>query len=168
MKKFTAYLSIFFLFSLFLVGCGDNSVNNGSSDPNLLYFADEIVCDYHDSTTIQDTIIYPVYMKTLFIHVSDRSFSKVKISGTVDTYYVHNQMGGQNPILIMGVIYDTINQYVGDSLTYYHGLSGNFFNITPVTYPENTPYYIIFSIEVFDPARGDFISVRNLKIYKSE
>jgi hypothetical protein len=169
MKKFQVYLSILFFFSLLLDGCEDNSVNNGSSDPNLLYSTDEIVCDYNDSTTIQfDTTIYPVYMKTLFIQVTDRSFSNVKISGTVDTFYAHNEMAGQNPVLIMGVLYDTLEWHVGDSITYYHRYSGDFLNVTPVTYPENMEYMICFAMQVSDPARGDFIKVKNLKIYKSE
>jgi hypothetical protein len=168
LKNPTLIIFISIFASLILISCSDNSVNNGYSDHELLYSADEIVCDYNDSTTIQfDTAIYPVYMKTLFVHVSDRSFSKVKITGTVDTFYTHDEMAGQNPVMIMGVIYDSVNQYVGDSLTFYFRHKGDFLNITPVTYPENEPYLIVFAMQVSDPARGDFIRVKNLRIYKS-
>lgn len=161
-----SYLIISVIISFF-TGCGeDNVINN--HDTSLLYSSDEIVCDFNDSTTIRfDTTVYPVYMKTLLVHITDRSFPKIKISGTVDSFYVHDSLGGQNPIVIMGVVYDTVNQYVGDTLTYYHGYKGQFLNITPVTYPEGAPYFILFSLEVAEPARGDFIRIKDLRIYKS-
>jgi hypothetical protein len=164
-------LSSFFIISILtfnFIGCKDNSVSP-RTNADILYSADEIVCDYNDSTvTHYSDTVYIDYQKTLLVHVWDRSFSKVKISGTVDTFYTHNEMSGQNPILIMGVIYDTIDPYVGDSITEYHRPTGDFLNITPVTYPENEPFLILFTMQVADPARGDFIRVKNLRISKMD
>jgi len=169
MTRFFTLLSFFCLSALIFTSCKDDTISPAISDPKLLYSSNEITCDYHDSIVVYNNgTPYIFYLKTIMLNITDRAFTKVKISGNAESYFCHDSIHEYGVSLEMGVLKDTAERHDGDTLTYYYRHLGNFTCVTTVTYSDNDPYYIIFAMKISNPARGDYMKVKNLAFHKLE
>jgi len=156
---FISAISITFI----LISCKDNS-NPITPDPNLLYSADELTCDYHDS--IPDPPIWiPLYSKKIELQYNQKTFSKVKFVGNVENF--SSKDTNTNPYLYIGLVKDT-NYNPNDTLIRLNRYLGNFTIIDTIKYNSNESFNILFEMNIFPAYRGDYIKVTNIKIYKMD
>jgi len=156
----TINLILIFIIGIYSLSCKDNS-NPINPDTNLLYSAYEIIVDYHDSIPRAP---FPTYGKSIILNYK-KTFSKVKFEGIVDSFNVHYI--SNNPCISAGLYLDT-NSNPGDTVTILCRYSGNFSIIDTIKYSSNELFDIFFMMVISPAQRGDFIRVKNLKIYEIE
>lgn len=161
------YLILLSIVLIYLVGCSNNPV---STDQNLLYSANELICDYHDSimVPIGDTFDI-VFKKSIVLKINQKTFSSVKFEGNLVSYFAHDSSGVYNPNITFGLMKDTNLVQINDTLTIFYRLYeyiGNFSVSDSIKYNSNELFNIVFYMSIRHAQRGDYIKVRDLKIYK--
>jgi hypothetical protein len=146
--------------------CGkDNPVTTTPTDPNLLYSASEVTCDFKDSLRYNDTTFYFAdSMK--YKYAGTRTFTKLKVIFDLDYSVNPSTMMFYNLDLIHT---DTANTY-GDSLISNWNVgfnTGNNIVVYNLKYPTNYDFYFRLYLTLWgNPFHSDFISFKNIKIYK--
>lgn len=164
MKKLI-YLFIAVLIVLNFSSCSDNPVTSTPTDPNLLYSTSEVICDFHDSLRYNDTTFYFAdSMK--YKYTGTRTFTKLKVIFDLEYNVIPSTMMFYTLYLTHT---DTNNTY-GDSVisNWNVGLNtGNNIIVYNLKYPTNFDFSFRLYLTLWDnPNHSEFISFKNIKIYK--
>ena len=162
MKTLNTIFAIIFL--LLLYSCSDNNpVTTNNTDPNLLFSANELMCDYHDSVNNSNNYYWIDSLK--YIVAPNRSFTKVKVTcdleiSSKDSIYKEfvietkqNDSLLQNPL---DSIYDNL-----------HAVNNSYSFIFDLKYPITSEFKVELYLSLFiNPNHSDYMKLKNIKIYK--
>jgi hypothetical protein len=146
-------------------GCKDDNLTNSTTtppDPDLLFSATELLCNYIDSLHWNDTIWY-FFDSLKYTYDQNRTFTKIKIIFEIESYPDTPSMGFCDIRL-----YKTDTIYTNGDTTYNVWVVNNksyqiWLNIK---YPTDL-FKLFFAVYFYKPQHNDFIKLKNVKVYKA-
>jgi hypothetical protein len=163
-KKFKKHNFRFWLNSLFILllvillySCSSDNVTGPVTPPvngdTILYQADSMRCDFHDS--IPATFWPKIFGK----YVTDTTIKKIRFTAS-------GQTNNNGSYIIFGFMLDTGNTGWGTNSIVYTSVNGNFDVTFYNTYTPRTNFYAAMGEYINNPLHDSYIKLSNIKIYQ--
>ncbi len=167
--KYLIYVSAAII-SFLLISCKDNIVTQVQTDPSLLFSANELTCDFHDSLKINDTMYY--FVDSMKYLVSNRNFTKIKIA--FDAEYQNDT--GTRVWCSTGIKHADSVSTPGDTLQYDFSNNQSYVLLYNILYPADYSFNVVMYLVLYpdwahyshNPKHSDYIKFKNIKVYKAD